>query len=108
MYLRSLFGQEGKSEMRSSPLERLRKWVSVLYRSLGPEFRLVTPRSSRKMVLILMSGRTLAYTRVNFYTPDDKLVAFGSHTKYMGSAKATTSFTADGKTEKPVEEKSKL
>jgi hypothetical protein len=26
----------------------------------------------------------MAYTRVSFYTPDDKLVAFGSHTKYMG------------------------
>jgi len=56
----------------------------------------------------LISGRTLAYTRVNFYTPDEKLVAFGSHTKYMGSAKATTSFSADGEKETAVDEKAKL
>jgi len=56
----------------------------------------------------LMAGRTLAYTRVNFYTPDEKLVAFGSHTKYMGTAKATTAFSEDGQTEQTVKEKAKL
>jgi acyl-coenzyme A thioesterase 13 len=50
----------------------------------------------------------MAYTRVNFYTPDDKLVAFGSHTKHMGAAKPTTSFSEDGETEKPADAQAKL
>lgn len=50
----------------------------------------------------------MAYTRVNFYTPDEKVVAFGSHTKYMGTAKQTTSFSEDGESEEPLETKAKL
>jgi acyl-coenzyme A thioesterase 13 len=50
----------------------------------------------------------MAYTRVSFYTPDDKLVAFGSHTKYMATAKQTTSFSSDGEAEQPSEPKAKL
>lgn len=45
----------------------------------------------------------MAYTKVNFYTPDDKVVAFGSHTKYMATAKQTTSFSTDGETEQPID-----
>ncbi|ORY20874.1 HotDog domain-containing protein [Naematelia encephala] len=57
---------------------------------------------------IVKTGRTLAYTRVTFYTPDDKVVAFGSHTKYMGNAVPTTAFSQDGEIELPVEPKAKL
>jgi len=50
----------------------------------------------------------MAYTRVNFYTPDDKLVAFGSHTKHMGTAKQSTNFSEDGETEEPLDLQAKL
>jgi acyl-coenzyme A thioesterase 13 len=48
-------------------------------------------------------GRTLAYTRVTFYTPDDKVVAYGSHTKHMAKSKQVTAFSKDGQEEIPLD-----
>ncbi|WVO20448.1 uncharacterized protein IAS62_001745 [Cryptococcus decagattii] len=53
-------------------------------------------------------GRTLAYTRCEFYTPPggergNKLVAYGTQTKFMGVAKPVTKFSADGETESSLE-----
>jgi acyl-coenzyme A thioesterase 13 len=47
---------------------------------------------------VVQLGKTLAYTRVSFYTPppENKLVAYGSHTKHMGKNVAVTRFSADG------------
>lgn len=56
----------------------------------------------------LTTGRTLAYTRVNFYNKQEKLVAFGSHTKFMGKNQPSVAFSEDGETELPVEDKSKM
>jgi acyl-coenzyme A thioesterase 13 len=56
----------------------------------------------------LMLGRTTAFTKVTFYDKSDKVVAFGSHTKHMGTNKATKRFSEDGETELPLEEKAKL
>ncbi|BEI82364.1 hypothetical protein CcaverHIS002_0302320 [Cutaneotrichosporon cavernicola] len=50
-------------------------------------------------------GRTLAYTRVNFYNAQDKIVAFGSHTKFMGKNQPSVGFSPDGETEVPLEGK---
>jgi len=55
-----------------------------------------------------MVGRTTAFTKVTFYDKPDKVVAFGSHTKHMGTNKATKRFSDDGETELPLEEKAKL
>ncbi|KAL1410012.1 hypothetical protein Q8F55_004014 [Vanrija albida] len=54
---------------------------------------------------VVQLGRTLAYTRVNFHSPDGKLVAFGNHTKHMGANKPTVNFSEDGETEIPLVEK---
>jgi acyl-coenzyme A thioesterase 13 len=56
----------------------------------------------------LTVGRTTAFTKVTFYDKSDKVVAFGSHTKHMGTNKATKRFSEDGETELPFEEKAKL
>jgi len=56
----------------------------------------------------LTVGRTTAFTKVTFYDKSDKVVAFGSHTKHMGTNKATKRFSEDGETELPLEEKAKL
>jgi len=56
----------------------------------------------------LILGRTTAFTKVTFYDKSDKVVAFGSHTKHMGTNKATKRFSDDGETELPLEEKAKL
>jgi hypothetical protein len=56
----------------------------------------------------LMVGRTTAFTKVTFYDKSDRVVAFGSHTKHMGTNKATKRFSEDGETELPLEEKAKL
>ncbi|WWD20710.1 hypothetical protein CI109_105186 [Kwoniella shandongensis] len=64
-------------------------------------------------------GKTLAYTRCEFYTPPSsssptsgngtsdigKLVAYGSQTKFVGGAKPVTGFSKDGETEIPIEDK---
>ncbi|KAL7422860.1 hypothetical protein Q5752_002157 [Cryptotrichosporon argae] len=50
-------------------------------------------------------GRTITFTRVSFYDAQQQLVAFGSHTKHMGKAVPTTSFSADGETELAVPSK---
>lgn len=52
----------------------------------------------------LTPGRTLAYTRVDFFNAQNKLVAFGSHTKFMGKNQPTVNFTEDGEKEIPLEE----
>ena len=44
----------------------------------------------------------MAYTRVNFYDAHERLVAFGNHTKHMGSVKPITSFSSDGEDEIPL------
>jgi len=44
---------------------------------------------------------------VDFYTADNKLVAYGSHTKHMGENVPITSFSEDGEKEIPLE-KAKL
>lgn len=54
---------------------------------------------------VVRLGKSLAYTRVTFFDPSDKVVAFGSHTKHMGNNVAVTRFSADGETELPLEEK---
>lgn len=56
---------------------------------------------------VVQLGRTLAYTRVNFYNSHKKMVAFGSHTKHMGKNTPTTRFSEDGELELPLEEKEK-
>lgn len=48
-------------------------------------------------------GRTLAFTRVNFYNKEGKIVAFGNHTKHMGKNQPTIAFTADGESEVPLD-----
>ncbi|OXC68605.1 hypothetical protein AYX13_02810 [Cryptococcus neoformans] len=53
-------------------------------------------------------GRTLAYTKCEFYTPPggergNRLVAYGAQTKFMGGAKPVIKFSADGETELPLE-----
>ncbi|WVQ85947.1 hypothetical protein IAT38_008115 [Cryptococcus sp. DSM 104549] len=58
-------------------------------------------------------GRTLAYTKCEFFTPPggergDKLVAYGSQTKFMGGAKAITKFSPDGEEEVGLPEQAKL
>ena len=57
---------------------------------------------------VVQRGKTLAYTRVNFYNPDNKLVAYGSHTKHVGNAHPSTSFSPDGEQEIPLDSESKL
>jgi acyl-coenzyme A thioesterase 13 len=54
---------------------------------------------------VVQRGKTLAYTRVSFYTPEpeSKLVAFGSHTKHMGKNVPVTKFSKDGETELGLE-----
>ncbi|RSH85308.1 hypothetical protein EHS25_005115 [Saitozyma podzolica] len=54
---------------------------------------------------VVQRGKTLAYTRVSFYTPEpeSKLVAFGSHTKHMGKNVPVTKFSEDGETELGLE-----
>lgn len=42
------------------------------------------------------AGRTTAFTKVTFYDKADKVVAFGSHTKHMGSNNRTVIFSEDG------------
>ena len=59
---------------------------------------------TRKLIVL---GKTMAYTRVSFYTASDKLVAYGSHTKHLGDSRPTTSFSEDGEEEIPSE-KAKL
>jgi hypothetical protein len=56
----------------------------------------------------LIAGRTTAFTKVTFYDKSDKVVAFGSHTKHMGTNNATKRFSEDGEKELPLEEKAKL
>ncbi|WWD08308.1 hypothetical protein V865_006419 [Kwoniella europaea PYCC6329] len=51
-------------------------------------------------------GRNLAYTRCEFYTPPekgDKLVAYGSQTKFMGGWSKVTQFSEDGTEELELE-----
>ncbi|WVR08532.1 hypothetical protein IAU60_005587 [Kwoniella sp. DSM 27419] len=57
-------------------------------------------------------GKTLAYTRCEFRAPpasasdadtSGKLVAYGSQTKFMGRARATTAFSPDGNREIPLD-----
>jgi len=69
-------------------------------------FRVSSFYSEREVKL--MAGRTTAFTKVTFYDKSDKVVAFGSHTKHMGTNKATKRFSDDGETELPLEEKAKL
>jgi acyl-coenzyme A thioesterase 13 len=45
---------------------------------------------------------------VTFYDKADKVVAFGSHTKHMGSNVATKRFSEDGENELPLDNKAKL
>jgi acyl-coenzyme A thioesterase 13 len=54
------------------------------------------------------TGKTLAYTRVTFYDAQDRVVAYGSHTKHMGSNQPSIAFSADGETEIPFEPRAKL
>jgi len=56
----------------------------------------------------LRTGRTMAYTRVSFYDFQDRLVAFGSHTKHMGTAASTCRFSTDGEEEIPMDTKASL
>lgn len=53
-------------------------------------------------------GKTLAYTRVTFYDAQDRVVAYGSHTKHMGANQPSTAFSADGEEEIPLEPRAKL
>jgi len=57
---------------------------------------------------VVKMGRTLAYTRVSFYDPSHRLVAYGSHTKHMANASPGTRFSEDGETEITQEPKAKL
>jgi len=50
---------------------------------------------------VVKVGRTLAYTRISFYSMD-KLVAFGSHTKHMGNSEPVVRFSEDGEDEIPL------
>ena len=54
------------------------------------------------------TGKTLAYTRVTFYDAQDRVVAYGSHTKHMGSNQPSVAFSADGEKEVPLETRAKL
>lgn len=54
------------------------------------------------------AGRTTAFTKVTFYDKSDKVVAFGSHTKHMGSSSRTVSFSEDGEQLVDGEVKAKL
>lgn len=50
------------------------------------------------------TGRSTAFTKVTFYDKADKVVAFGSHTKHMGSSSRSTQFSEDGERELPLED----
>ncbi|RXK41979.1 hypothetical protein M231_00700 [Tremella mesenterica] len=57
---------------------------------------------------VVRLGRTMAYTRINFLDSQERIVAFGSHTKHMGNNISTTSFSSDGEHEVPLPSKAKL
>lgn len=59
--------------------------------------------------LIACPGRTLAYTRVTFLDAQDRVVAYGSHTKHMGNNVSQHKFSEDGEQElEMAEQKAKL
>ncbi|KZP33677.1 hypothetical protein FIBSPDRAFT_312896 [Athelia psychrophila] len=46
-------------------------------------------------------GKSLAYTRVDFFNPTGELVAYGKHTKYVGKTQDhenNVKFSVDGET----------
>lgn len=49
-------------------------------------------------------GRTLAFTRVEFFNEKDQIVAFGNHTKHMANSHQVVAFSPDGEKEIPVPE----
>ncbi|ORX41012.1 Thioesterase/thiol ester dehydrase-isomerase [Kockovaella imperatae] len=51
---------------------------------------------------VVKLGKSLAYTRITFYDPQGRVVAFGSHTKHLGAATAVVKFSSDGEREEPV------
>lgn len=51
-----------------------------------------------------VTGRTLAFTRVEFFNQKDQIVAFGNHTKHMANSHQVVAFSEDGEREIPVPE----
>ena len=66
--------------------------------------KLVRLRYTRhKKLRIVALGRTVAYTRVEFYSASGTTVAYGSHTKHMGKNQSTVKFSVDGEREIPMD-----